>query len=50
VSLTGVKFRERWPVGIFTHVAALPWGMNDDMLIMHFPAGRPGEKGVYCVR
>jgi hypothetical protein len=34
----------------FTHVAALPWGMNDDMLIMHFPAGKPGTKGVYCVR
>lgn len=44
------SFDVTYRFGIFTHVAALPWGMHDDMLIMHFPAGKPGEPGVFCVR
>jgi len=27
----------------------MPWGMNDDMLIMHAPFGKPGQPGVFCV-
>ncbi len=33
----------------FHHVAALPWGMQNDMLIMHAPFGKPGQPGVFCV-
>jgi len=33
----------------FHHVAALPWGMHNDMLIMHAPFGKPGKPGVFCV-
>ena len=44
------SFDVTYRFAIFTHVAALPWGMNDDMLIMHGPYGKPGEPGVFCVR
>ncbi|MGN6793333.1 MAG: hypothetical protein ACTHJW_13205 [Streptosporangiaceae bacterium] len=33
----------------FHHIAALPWGMRHDMLIMHAPFGKPGQPGVFCV-
>jgi hypothetical protein len=34
----------------FHHIAALPWGMQNDMLIMHAPFGKPGQGGVFCAR
>ena len=34
----------------FHHVAALPWGFKDDMIIMHAPFGKQGQPGVFCVR
>jgi hypothetical protein len=34
----------------FHHIAALPWGMHNDMLIMHAPFGKPGRGGVFCAR
>jgi hypothetical protein len=43
------SFDVTYRFGIFTHVAALPWGMKDDMLIMHAPFGKQGQPGVYCV-
>jgi hypothetical protein len=33
----------------FHHVAALPWGFNDDIIIMHAPFGKQGQPGVFCV-
>ena len=33
----------------FHHVAALPWGMRNDMLIMHAQFGKPGQPGAFCV-
>ena len=33
----------------FHHVAALPWGFKDDMILMHAPFGKPGQPGVFCV-
>jgi hypothetical protein len=32
----------------FHHVAALPWGFKDDIIIMHAPFGKPGQPGVFC--
>lgn len=43
------SFEVTYRFAIFTHIAALPWGMNDDMLIMHAPFGKQGEPGVFCV-
>jgi hypothetical protein len=34
----------------FHRIAALPWGMQNDMLIMHMPFGKPGQGGVLCAR
>jgi hypothetical protein len=34
---------------IFHHVAALPWGMQNDALIMHAPFGKPGQANALCV-
>jgi len=34
----------------FHHVAALPWGFKDEMLIMRVPFGKPGQPGVFCAR
>jgi hypothetical protein len=33
----------------FTHTVAIPWGEFNDEVIMHAPAGRPGEPGVICL-
>ena len=32
----------------FTHTVAIPWGMQNDELIMHGPFGKPGHPGVVC--
>ena len=32
----------------FHHVAALPWGHMDEMIIMRGPFGKPGQPGVFC--
>ncbi len=32
----------------FTHTVAVPWGMQDDSLLMRLPGGRPGQKGAIC--
>ena len=34
----------------FHHVAALPWGHMDEMLIMRAPFGKPGQPGVFCAK
>ena len=44
------SFSVKYRFGIFHHVAALPWGMQNDMLIMHAPFGKPGQSGIFCVR
>ena len=33
----------------FTHTTALPWGSRNDELILHSPAGRPGQDGIVCI-
>ncbi|HEY2549057.1 MAG TPA: hypothetical protein VGI64_00615 [Streptosporangiaceae bacterium] len=33
----------------FTRSVALPWGMQGDSLIMHQPAGGPGDPGTVCL-
>jgi hypothetical protein len=33
----------------FHHVAALPWVMENDALIMHAPFGKPGQATAICV-
>ncbi len=34
----------------FHHVAALPWGFKDDIIIMHAPVGKKGQPGVFCAK
>jgi hypothetical protein len=34
----------------FDHIAAVPWGMHNDALIMHAPFGKPGQGGVFCAK
>ena len=33
----------------FTHTVALPWGLEDNELILHAPFGRPGQPDVVCI-
>jgi hypothetical protein len=33
---------------VFTHTVAVPWGSLGDSLIMRWPGGKPGQKGVIC--
>lgn len=47
--VTVPSFDVTYRFGIFTHVVALPWGMQDDMLIMRAPFGKQGQPGVFCV-
>jgi hypothetical protein len=34
----------------FHTVASLPWGNDDEMLIMRAPFGKPGQPGVFCAK
>jgi len=43
-------FYVRYRFLFFHHIAALPWGMQNDALIMHEPFGKPGQGGVFCAR
>jgi len=50
-SWTSVPFFDvKYRFLFFHHIAALPWGMENDMLIMHEPFGKPGQGGVFCAR
>ena len=33
----------------FTHTVAMPWGPENDELILHAPYGRPGQPNVVCI-
>jgi len=47
--VTEQSFNVRYEFGPFTHVIALPWGMQGDELIMHAPLGMPGQANSLCV-
>jgi hypothetical protein len=34
---------------LFTRTVAMPWGSLDSSLVMHAPAGRPGDAGTFCL-
>jgi len=42
------RFYVHYRFMFFHHVAALPWGFDDDEIIMRTPFGRPGQPGVFC--
>ncbi len=48
--VTVPSFDVTYRFAIFRHVAALPWGHKDDMIIMHAPFGKQGQPGVVCVK
>ena len=43
-------FHVKYRFLFFHHIAALPWGLQNDALIMHAPFGKQGQSGVFCVR